>query len=106
MDVSYPGGGSSIVSGLFGKYKSICETKVRIGGSIDIRYYLLRGFDRGTGGDTYSIFVSKFKDGDTLDCEFAPDISADQSEARRIYSILCRNTVTPCALFEVLEDLL
>ena len=69
---------------------------------------------------TYTLYRSKFKiDGRrifsvkiTLADEvgaydaFACDITRNRSRAFQIYNLLCKGTVTPCTLNDILEDIL
>ena len=104
MDNSSFDNGSAL-SKIFGKCKSVYQTKV-ISDKNTICYYLLKGYVHESGRDTFGILITESDGEDITDCEFVSDISAVQSGACRIYDILCRNTVSPCSLFDVLDDLL
>ena len=91
---------------LYGKYKNIKEKTVRLYGSTRVQYFLLKGTSRDAGSDVFSILCVEY-DGDTVtDSEFVFDISSNAANAVRIYDILYRNTVTPCCLFDVLDNVL
>jgi len=94
------------VSELYGKYKNIKETSVRIYKDTFLRYYLLKGRCRSGRSDVYSILCVKCKGGETVGCEFAFDISSRPDDAAHIYGVLCRNAVTPDCLFEALDNIL
>ncbi len=91
---------------LYGKYKNIKETTVRLFQDVHIIYYLLKGRARTEDADVYSILCVKLYRGITEECEFAFDVSSKRDDAAHIYDVLCRNAVTPCCLFEALENII
>ena len=106
MDALLPNNDLARASDLYGKYKSIREKTVTLYGGVCVQYYLLRGTSRESGADVYSILCVKTEDGVVTDSDFVYDISSKPQEAERIYRILCRNTVTPCCLFDVIDSVL
>ena len=106
MDALLPTGDLIRADDLYGKYKNIKEKTVRLYGAIRLQYYLLKGSSRDTGDDVYSILCVEYEGDTVTDSEFVFDISSNAADAQRIYDILCRNTVTPCSLFDVLDNVL
>lgn len=99
------GKGFSSLSKIYGKYKNIRQTTETVN-EYTVCYYLLKGFVYESGRETFGILITKSEGDIFIECEYVSDISANQTEAYRIYDILCRNTVTPRCLFDVLDDLL
>ncbi len=54
---------------------------------------------------TYNFTVATSRT-DSVECESVQDVTTDIGEAERIFDILCRNTVHPCHLKEVVCDLI
>lgn len=106
MDALLPNSDLIRAGDLYGKYKNIKEKTVNLYGGIRVQYFLLKGMSAETGNSVYSILCVEY-DGDTLtDSEFIFDITSDAAAAERIYNIILRNTVTPCCLFDVFDNVL
>ncbi|MBQ8248665.1 MAG: hypothetical protein IJY93_02110 [Clostridia bacterium] len=54
---------------------------------------------------TYNFIISISRSGN-FEYETVQDVTTDIGEAERIFDILCRNTVHPCHLSEVICDLI
>lgn len=106
MDALLPNSDLIRADTLYGKYKNIRERTVRIYGSVTVQYYLLKGKAIESDKDVFSILCIEFDKDTVTDSEFVFDVASNARAAERIYDILCRNTVTPCCLFEVLDSLL
>lgn len=92
---------------LYGKYKNIRETSVRLCDHVSLQYFLLSGSQAEDDRQTvYSVLCVMSEDGVITDSEFLYDLSRTQSEAERVFYVLCRNTVTPCCMLEVIENVL
>lgn len=106
MDALLPNSDLIRASDLYGKYKNIREKSVCLYGDVYVHYYLLKGMSRETGEEVYSILCTETENGIITDSEFVFDVSSKSSQAEYIYSVLCRNTVTPCTLFDVLDNVI
>lgn len=74
-------------------------------GGFTIVYRLLESVNPMERRSVFSVTISIQK-GNYHDERTAFDIARNRRAALRILDILQRNTVTPCALFDVLEDIL
>ncbi len=72
---------------------------------INLEYSLLEIRNMLSGEHIYSLKVSVTQE-DSTEFKLAFDISRDLSRAKELFEILHRNTVTPCTLYDVLEDIL
>lgn len=54
----------------------------------------------------FSIAVTLFRDGDADDMRLIEDFTRDPETAQSLFRLITDGTVTPCALCDVLEDLL
>ncbi len=54
---------------------------------------------------TYNFMLSLTSSG-KLDCESVADVTTDINEAECIFNTLCRCSVYPCHLFDVVSDLI
>ena len=106
MDALLPNSDLLRASDLYGKYKNIREKTVRLYGDVCVQYYLLKGTSRNSGEDVFSILCVKTEGATITDSEFVFDITSRLSDAEHIYAVLHRNTVTPCCLFDVLDNIL
>lgn len=106
MDALLPNSDLVKASDLYGKYKNIRQKTVCLYGSVCIQYFLLKGRCRESGEDVFSILCVETDGGVAVDSEFVFDISTNRSDAEHIYAVLCRNTVTPGTLFDVLDNVL
>ena len=106
MDVLLPGGNVTDLTHVYGKYKNITEKMVRVCDGVSVRYFLLKGKQRTDGADVYSILCVKYDKNNIEDSEFVFDAASTRAEAQRIFDVLCRNTVTPAVLYEVLENVI
>ena len=106
MDALLPNSDFIRAGDLYGKYKNIKEKTVRLYGDIRVQYFLLKGTSRDTGSDVFSILCAEYDGSILTDSEFIFDITSNDADAVRIYDIIYRNTVTPCCLFDVLDNVL
>lgn len=106
MDALLPNIDLTRASDLYGKYKNIRQKTVCLYGGVSVQYYLLKGMTAERGEDVYSILCVEQEDGVVTDSEFVFDICKSRSGAEHIYDVLCRNTVTPCCLFDVIDNVL
>ncbi len=83
---------------------NVISSEVMYIDGLTLRYDLLSSLCDG-GGDAYSLKVSAISDNDDY-CRLAFDVTRDGGLAREIFSLLVRSAVTPCTLFDVLEDIL
>ena len=67
--------------------------------------YALYESKRSGGGCSYSVTVT-ITDGRNCETAAASDLTRSPEEAVRLFMLLFRGTVTPCALADVLEELL
>ena len=67
--------------------------------------YALYGSKCPNGDFSYSVTVT-ITDGENCETAAASDLTRSPEEAVRLFSLLSRGTVTPCALADVLEELL
>lgn len=70
-----------------------------------LEYSLLRTSNMISGDNIYSVRIDMTQ-GKVTEYKIAFDISRRLYKAKSIFNILVRNTVTPCTLFDVLEDIL
>ncbi|MBR4880491.1 MAG: hypothetical protein IKU19_01070 [Clostridia bacterium] len=56
--------------------------------------------------DVYSLLVVKTEGTEGNESVFVYDISRTRERALEISRLLCENTVTPCTVYEVLDDIL
>lgn len=73
-------------------------------GDFKFEYRLLQG--NIDGREAYSFDVSSYENGVLTDEEFAFDVTSNKKTARAVFASLCKNTVTPCTLFDCLEVIL
>ena len=106
MDALLPNSDLIRASDLYGKYKNVREKTVCLYGDVCVQYYLLKGSSRENGEDVFSILCTETESGTVIDSEFVFDISTKRADAEHIFAVLCRNTVTPCCLYEVLDGIL
>ena len=106
MDTLIPGNGAEQYYRSYGRYNSVSELSSALTDGMILRYYVLSGKMRDDDKSSYSIFCVLYEDGEVKDTEFAFDVTSDRSEADRLCRLLCRNTVTPVCLLEVLESVL
>ena len=106
MDALLPNSDLLRASELYGKYRNIREKTVRLYGDVCVQYYLLKGSARDSGEAVFSILCVETDGATITDSEFVFDITTKLSDAEHIYAVLCRNTVTPCCLFDVLDSIL
>lgn len=71
-------------------------------GDVTVIYRLLRSLSERGG---YFILLTSIR-GDTVEDAFIPYVSECASEAENIFRYLSDNEVTPCTVFEVLDDYL
>lgn len=71
-------------------------------GDVTVIYRLLRSLSERGG---YFILLTSIR-GDTVEDAFIPYVSERASEAEKIFRYLSDNEVTPCTVFEVLDDYL
>ncbi|NLK38917.1 MAG: hypothetical protein GX303_01540 [Clostridiales bacterium] len=78
-------------------------------------YRLLRSLDKAVGEHlfskdkreyVYSLSIVMISGSDKREEEYIYDIARNQYDARKIFRLLSENTVTPCAVYEVLDDYL
>ncbi len=70
-------------------------------------YRLLRTIDnsgKNRHGFIYSISLVMIDESNRREEEYIYDISRKGEEAKRIFRLLSENTVTPCAVYEVIDD--
>lgn len=71
----------------------------------EIMYYLVSG---PYGGDspvqTYGVELRLMDGARVLDQDTVGDITASEKDAKALLELLCRNTVTPVTLRDVIED--
>lgn len=107
MDSILPGGIAVSIPRLYGDYGSVREVTVRLFKDTDICYYLLTGDRREPPcRKVYSLLCTKIVNGILTESEYVYDLAPSYDEALRIYTLLYRNTVTPCCMLEVLEEIL
>lgn len=107
MDLLLPNGFEISVPRLYGNYRNIRETTVRLFRDTDIQYYLLTGNEYGRNGrKVYSILCTKTVNGMIEDSEYVYDVAETREEAEKVFTALYKNTVTPCCMLEIVEDLL
>ena len=78
---------------------SVCRSNIT--DLISAEYCLYRALQN----DRYS-FSIKVTLSDDSDSAFVQDITSDPVTAHRILSLLVNGTVTPCCVFEVVEDII
>ena len=79
------------------------ETRKADGYTID--YILWESRGSGEFGTIYSVTVSSTKDSCSHE-KTAYDITRNRVRALSLFDLLVRNTVTPCTILDVLEDIL
>lgn len=72
--------------------------------SLCLEYRLLSS-KAASGRDIYSVEIVSELNG-TVDYKFAFDITSSFDRSKEIFTLLFKNTVTPCTLFDVLENIL
>ena len=77
---------------------------------IDLQYVIIRTADTRLSdpvlNKVYSLLVIKTDDTYGNESVFVYDIARTAGRAREIARIMCTNTVTPCTVTEVLDDIL
>lgn len=76
-------------------------------GKMEILYYLISGpYDEGGSAScrTYGVEVRLMCGARAVDQDTVGDITASEKEAKELLALLCRNTVTPVTLRDVIED--
>lgn len=78
-------------------------------------YRLLRSLDLADGEKLvtkdkrqyiYSLSIVMISGSDKREEEYIYDISRERDEARKMFRLLSENTVTPCTVYEVLDEYL
>ena len=72
---------------------------------IELHYELYRGVLTAENRSCFSVAVNCIFNGEN-DTSFAYDISSLRDSAESVFDQLCSGMVTPCTLFDVLENLL
>ena len=72
---------------------------------IRLEYSLLKSKRTLCGDEIYSIKIESIQNGAT-DYKLAFDISRDRNTATCIFDCIVAGKVTPCTLFDILEDIL
>ena len=72
---------------------------------ICLQYILYHRFSKDEERESYSIEISSFFENEK-ETAFAHDISSLRETAEEIFNTLCISLVTPCSLYDVLEELL
>ena len=73
--------------------------------NLRLTYTLFQSKHKRSGRHIYSVGIS-VSDGDCVDSNFVYDITRLKTKAESIFKLLYENTVTPCTLNDVLEDIL
>lgn len=84
--------------------ESIREKDICIG-ELFLRFSLYKEWLTDENRHAYSLFVTSVLEQD-IDTVCAYDISSQQETAVQIFDTVYREQVTPCTLFDVLEELL
>jgi len=79
----------------------IQTTSVTTENSLKMRYSLYKTTSRER--IFYSIEATLCESNETV---FVPDITGNEAKATRIFDLIVQGTVTPCCMFEVIEDLI
>ena len=58
------------------------------------------------GGSCYSLMILEYIGGVCEDSSFAYDVTDEKGKALEIFELLVNETVTPCTLTDILEDIL
>ena len=90
------------------KQSELNPTPIRVRSAEIPGYRLLYGLyetPMKSGERSYSVTVA-ITDGRECMAASAPDLTRSKEEAHRLFSLLSAGTVTPCALADVLEELL
>ncbi len=85
--------------------RTCCRQETREAEGYSLTYTLWKFRGEGAFGTVFSVTVSAIK-GTYSDEKNAYDITRNKRRAGKIFDLLVRNTVTPCTLIDVLEDIL